>query len=157
MTGMIFAGTGAEGMTGVAAGMCMAGALGQNSSGAQNPSSVRTGFFDGACINATLTGWARQLEDEEKARATSELQAKRSEAPEQDPETDQDNTSEASAEAQKETEEQSAQEAEPKAEAQEETEEQPAAEEQEETEEQPAAEAQKETEEQPAQGVQKEQ
>ena len=129
MTGMIFAGTGAEGMTGVAAGMCMAGALGQNSSGAQNPSSVRTGFFDGACINATLTGWARQLEDEEKARAASELQ---------------DNTSEASAEAQKETEEQSAQEAEPKAEAQDDTEEQPAAEAQEETEEQPAQEVQKE-------------
>ena len=144
MTGMIFAGTGAEGMTGVAAGMCMAGALGQNSSGAQNPSSVRTGFFDGACINATLTGWARQLEDEEKARAASELQAKRSEAPEQDPETDQDNTSEASAEAQKETEEQSVQEAEPKAEARDDTEEQPAAEEQEETEEQPAQEVQKE-------------
>ena len=126
MTGMIFAGTGAEGMTGVAAGMCMAGALGQNSSGAQdlsgvqNTSSVRTGFFDGACINATLTGWARQLEDEEKARAASELQAKRSEAPEQDPETDQDNTSEASAEAQ------SVQEAEPKAEARDDTEEQPA-------------------------------
>jgi len=138
MTGMIFAGTGAEGMTGVVAGMCMAGALGQNSSGAQNPSSVRTGFFDGACINATLTGWARQLEDEEKARAASELQAKRSEAPEQDPEADQDNTSEASAEAQ------SVQEAEPKAEARDDTEEQPAAEEQEETEEQPAQEVQKE-------------